>query len=95
VFSSTGAAGSDNNERMTFSGNTITAEPGQTIGPTNVFRVNPWGTSSSNSAFTANNTDVVSLNRSVLGMLAAGDMRKNYIHTGTTWVLAAARRAPA
>ena len=87
VFSSTGAAGSNNTERMTFSGNTISATSGQTIGPTNVFRVNPWGTGSSNSAFTANNTDVVSLNRSVIGMLAAGDVRKNYIHTGTTWVL--------
>lgn len=87
VFSSTGAAGSNNNERMNFSGNSLTAVSGQTIGPSNVFRVNPWGTGSSNSAFTANNTDIVSINQSVIGMLAAGDIRKNYIHTGTTWVL--------
>jgi hypothetical protein len=87
VFSSTGAVGSSNNERMTFSGNTISAVSGQTIGPSNVFRVNPWGTGAVNSAFTANNTDVLSLNRSVIGMLANGDVRKNYIHTGTTWVL--------
>jgi hypothetical protein len=86
LLSSTGAAGSTNNKRMTFSGNTLTARSGQTIGPSNVFRVNPWGTGLSNSAFTANNTDLISINRSITGMLP-GDVRKNYILTGTTWVL--------
>jgi hypothetical protein len=87
VFSSTGAAGSTNTERFDVSGNTITALPTQTIGPSNIFRVNPWGTGATNAAFTSNNTDIISINRSVLGQLAAGDKRKNYIHTGTTWVL--------
>lgn len=86
-FSSTGAAGSNNNQRITVSGETLNAVSGQTIGPSNVLRVNPWGTGASDSAFTANNTDIISINRSVIGMLAAGDLRKNYIHTGTTWVL--------
>jgi hypothetical protein len=86
-FSSTGAAGSNNNQRITVSGKTLNAVSGQTIGPSNVLRVNPWGTGASDSAFTANNTDIISINRSVIGMLAAGDLRKNYIHTGTTWVL--------
>jgi hypothetical protein len=86
VFSSTGAAGSNNNERMTFSGNTLTAVSGQTIGPSNIVRVNPWGTGPG-ASFTPNNTDIISINRSVLDMLVAGDKRKNYIHTGTTWVL--------
>jgi hypothetical protein len=87
VFSSTGRRGSTNTGRMSVSGNTISALPGQTIGPSNIFRVNPWGTGAANAAFTSNNTDIISINRSVLGMLAAGDKRKNYIHTGTTWVL--------
>jgi hypothetical protein len=87
VFSSTGAAGSTNNQRMTATGSTINAMTGQTIGASNIFRVNPWGTNASDAAFTSNNTDIVSINRSVLGMLVNGDKRKNYIHTGTTWVL--------
>lgn len=86
-FSSTGAAGSNNNERMKVSGKTINALPGQSIGPSNVLRVNPWGTAASDPAFTANNTDIISINRSVTGMLAAGDLRKNYILTGTVWIL--------
>ena len=87
TFSSTGSAGSNNQERMKASGNTITALSGQTIGPSNVGRANPWGTASNDAAFTANNTDLVSINRSVLGQLANGDIRKNYIQTGSTWVL--------
>ena len=86
-FSSTGAAGSNNNERMKLSGKTINAVSGQTIGPSNVLRVNPWGTGSTDTTFTANNTDIISINRSVTGMLSPGDIRKNYILTGTTWVL--------
>jgi hypothetical protein len=87
VFSSTGAAGGTNNQRLVPNGTTINAVAGQTIGPSDLVRVNPWGTAASDSQFTANNTDIVSINQNVLGMLAAGDVRKNYILTGTTWVL--------
>jgi hypothetical protein len=47
--------------------------------------VNPWGTAPPDD--TANNTDIVSLNANVIGLLAAGDVRKNYILIGTSWVL--------
>jgi hypothetical protein len=87
VFSSTGAAGGTNNQRIAPSGTSITAVSGQTIGPSDVVRVNPWGTAATDSAFTKNNTDIISINKNVIGMLAAGDVRKNYILTGTTWVL--------
>jgi hypothetical protein len=88
LFSSTGAAPANpNNARITPNGTTLNAISGQTIGPSDVVRVNPWGTAADDSKFTANNTDIVSLNANVIGLLAAGDVRKNYILTGTTWVL--------
>jgi hypothetical protein len=88
VFSSTGAAPANpNNLRITPSGTSLNAFSGQTIGPSDVVRVNPWGTASSDGQFTANNTDIISLNKNVIGLLAAGDVRQNYILTGTTWVL--------
>jgi hypothetical protein len=88
TFSSTGASPANpNNERIQPSGTTINAVSGQTIGPSDVVRINPWGTASSDPQFTNNNTDIISINKNVLGLLAAGDVRKNYIHTGTTWVL--------
>jgi hypothetical protein len=73
-----------NNERMAVSQTGITADQNQTIGPSNLLRLTPWGTAPG-STFTGNNTDVVSLNNSVLSQLAAGDVRKNYIHIGTVW----------
>jgi hypothetical protein len=87
VFSSTGAAGGTNNQRLVPNGTAINAVSGQTIGPSDLVRVNPWGTASTDSQYTANNTDIVSINKNVFGMLASGDVRKNYILTGTTWVL--------
>lgn len=66
------------------SGN-LFAAANTTIGPSTVLRINPWGTAPNSSAFTDNNTDIISINNSVLGQLANGDVRKNYIMTGTTW----------
>jgi hypothetical protein len=87
LFSSTGAsAANPNNQRMSASGTTLNAVMGQTIGPSDVVRTNPWGTASSDPLFTNNNTDIVSINKNVIGLLAAGDVRRNYIQIGTTWV---------
>ncbi len=72
------------NQRMTVSTTGIAADPGQTIGPSNLLRLTPWGTAPG-ATFTGNNTDVVSLNNSVISQLAAGDVRKNYLHIGTVW----------
>ncbi|MEA2900012.1 MAG: hypothetical protein QOJ84_5627 [Bradyrhizobium sp.] len=64
--------------------NDIVARPTKTIGPVNVTRINPWGKPSTPDA-AGNNTDIISINASVLGQLAAGDTRKNYIMVGATW----------
>jgi hypothetical protein len=88
TFSSMGGTpASPNNQRIAPSGTTINAVTGQTIGPSDVVRTSPWGTAPGDSQFTANNTDIISLNKSVIGLLAAGDVRKNYMLTGTTWTI--------
>jgi hypothetical protein len=61
----------------------INAPP--TIGPIDVTRQNPWGSLPADSTVTQKNTDVISINQSVLGQMAAADIRKNYIMIGATW----------
>jgi hypothetical protein len=60
----------------------IEAEPGMTIGPTDVQRTMPWGMPGS---FTGSNSDLIALNHTVRSQLASGDLRSNYILTGATW----------
>jgi hypothetical protein len=55
------------------------------IVPGDILRVNPWGTASTSGSFIANNSDLIAINSSVITQLAAGDVRQNYIMTGTTW----------
>ena len=87
MFSSTGAAAADpNNQRIAPSGTTLNVVSGQTIGPSDVVRADPWGTSASSPDFTINNTDIVSLNQNVMGLLATGDARRNYMLVGVTWI---------
>ena len=62
----------------------IVALDDSTIGPSNLLRLNPWGTNASDANAVRNNTDIISINNSVLGMLAAGDVRKNYVMVGST-----------
>ena len=96
VFSSTGAAPANpNNPRVTPTGTTLVAAPGQTIGPSDLVRVNPWGTAPDNALFTANNTDIVSLNQNVMGLLAAGTRARTTCSSARPGYSAAGRRAPA
>lgn len=90
LFSSTGAAGGTNSSRMVLDGTTIQAVSNQTIGPSDLVRYNPWGTAPIPTdppfTMTFNNTDIVSINQNVIGLLAAGDVRRNYMLIGSTWV---------
>lgn len=88
-------------ERQSSASTGIVADTGQTIGPNTVVRINPWGDhwstlmppeeisfdySSSNHITRA--TDLISLNRSIIGNLKSGDatdVRTNYIQTGSIW----------
>jgi hypothetical protein len=60
----------------------INANSGFTISPSDTLRTEPFGIAGSN---TSSNTQVISMNNHVRGMLASGDIRGNYIMTGATW----------
>lgn len=81
-FCANGSTGPFNVARMHTEGNKIVANPGSTIGPSNIIRWKPWGTGGSDAV---TNTDIKTLNTSVRYMLPDGDVRKNYIQIGTTW----------
>jgi hypothetical protein len=95
VFSPSNPVGQPNVPRMDVDGSdNIIALTNTTIGPSTILRINPWGTSPSSGAFTSNNTDIISIDHSVLSQLAVGDLRKNYIMTGTTWTINGAPSTP-
>ena len=66
------------------SGNLVAATD-QTIGASNTYRVNPWGDAGGQASSAENNTEIISLNSDVVGLLADGDVRKNYIQSGSLW----------
>lgn len=60
--------------------------PPGTISASDTLRENPWGTPGSGSGSnTALNTDVISINNSIISQLLSGDLRKNYFMIGSTW----------
>lgn len=85
------------NDQITIDLNFVIADEGQSIGPNEVVRINPWGdvymtdadavepTYGSTSTPTTRATDLVSLNQSIINQLAADDVRRNYIQTGSIW----------
>ncbi len=87
---STSGAGTFNVQRMELSGSNIVALAGKTIGPSDILRVNPWGSNTTSPTSTTPNTDIISINNSVINQLAAGDVRRKYIMTGTTWTIGGA-----
>ncbi|RZS92467.1 hypothetical protein [Aquimarina brevivitae] len=91
LLNSDSSNGTYNVSHMTFKDDNIIAKTGQTISPSNTKRNLPWGVLPSgqpnpeNATAAASNAQVISINNSVLGQLADGDMRKNYIFIGSTW----------
>jgi hypothetical protein len=62
---------------------TIVGVPGGSpVLPTPVLRTSPWGMPGSNAG---SNTQLISLNSSVINQLLGGDVRKTYFQLGTTW----------
>jgi hypothetical protein len=91
LFCSTNSPGPFNTAHMQMSGSNIIPAPGQTISPSDTLRSHPWGGASDqdpnpiSSGTAGSNSEIISMNNSVLSQLAAGDIRKNYILTGATW----------
>ena len=90
LFSAPGSTGPFNLAHMGFTGpptNNIQSNPNPaggsfTISPSDTLRSDPWGIDGSNAS---SNTQVISMNSHVRGMMASGDIRGNYIMTGATW----------
>jgi hypothetical protein len=85
LFCATNSGGPFNQEHMNFlSPPNIQANTGSgfTISPSDTLRVEPFGIDGSNAS---SNTEVISMNNHVRGMLISGDVRSNYIMTGATW----------
>ncbi len=80
LFCKSKSAGPFNIPHMKLMGNDIVAYPMQTISPSDTLRNQAWGEGT-----TANNTAIISLNDSVLGLMPAGDVRKNYGLIGALW----------
>jgi hypothetical protein len=101
LFSAKGAAAPFNAMHMQLSGANIqavsskppNAPPPFTISPSNTIRWKPFGASSDVSpnpvdgSPAASNTEIISINNSVRGMLIGGDVRSNYIMSGATWTI--------
>jgi hypothetical protein len=90
LFSANNSSGPFNNEHMFFHSPNIEAvsqsppapPPPFTISASDTLRSEPFGIAGSNAS---SNTQVISTNNHVRGMLVGGDVRGNYIMTGATW----------
>jgi hypothetical protein len=84
LFSANNSIGPFNVARMSAAIPTEIRAPSLTIDPSDTLRANPWG--SPNDGFHGDiNTEVISINATVLAALENDDVRKNYLLHGTTW----------
>jgi len=78
---------------MVVSGLNIVRQSPHSISPSDTIRWKTWGAASNLSpnpadlSVTASNTEILSINNNVRGMMATGDIRSNYIMTGATWTI--------
>jgi hypothetical protein len=95
---STGSTGPFNVPHLTYtsasttnSSASIALVSGQTKGPSDTIRWKPFGAASNvvpntvDKSVAASNTEIISINNSIIGMLQGNDVRKNYYLVGATW----------
>jgi hypothetical protein len=98
LFTATNSAGPFNAVHMHYNSTPppptpigIIADMPHHISPSDTIRWKAWGGASDSSpnpldpTTAASNTEVIAVNNSVMGQLANGDIRGNYIMTGATW----------
>jgi hypothetical protein len=56
------------------------------VGPDNIIRRKAWNAAASDRS-AASNSEIISINNTVRGVLVNGDVRRNYIMTGATWTI--------
>jgi hypothetical protein len=94
LFTPAGSTGPFNTPRQFASGaDILAASAGTPIGPNAILRRKAWGAASNLSPnplrnTAASNSEIISVNNSVRGVVAATDVRRNYIMTGSTWLIA-------
>lgn len=82
---------SANISHMKFSGDSIIANKGYTISPSNTTRTKPWGSSfdtqpnAEDTSPAIANSKVIAINKAVAQLLPGNDLRKNYVFIGATW----------
>ena len=85
LFASNGSTGPFNVAHMepldTIPGHLVSTFP-FTISPSDTRREMPWGMDGSSAS---SNAQVISINNKVRSLLDPADVRRNYIHIGTTW----------
>ena len=96
VFCATNSSGPFNQEHMLFSSPNIVSTGGFTISPSDTILSKAFGAASDVSpnpidgSTAASNTEIISINNSISGMIASGDIRNNYVMTGATWTIGGA-----
>lgn len=83
-----------NKQHMSFASPDIVAEPPFTVSPSDTIRWKAWGMPSTATNATQSNTEVISMGNSVIGKLASGDIRSNYLMSGATWTIEGAVPTP-
>jgi hypothetical protein len=80
-----------NVSHMTIAGDTIVADSSYRISASNTQRSMPWGsamdsvTNQEDLSSAASNSEIISINNTILGLLAGNDVRKHYLLIGATW----------
>ncbi len=87
LFASNGSTGPFNVPHMkplNFLPGHLVSAPPFTISPSDTRREMPWGLNGTGST-AGGNAQVISINNTVRSLLDPADVRRNYIHIGTTW----------
>ena len=96
LFTAPGSGGPFNVAHMVLSGADIDDVGTFTVSPSDTIRRKAWGGAADfspnplDATTAASNTEIIAINNSILAMLAAGDVRRNYFTTGSTWTIGGA-----
>lgn len=92
LLSSNAADPNPNLSHIKVKNDTLLATAGNTISASNTLRTKPFGAADSNyqpnsqvTSAAASNSQVISLNNAIFGLLLDNDVRKNYFLNGSTW----------
>ncbi|WP_118973290.1 hypothetical protein [Taibaiella koreensis] len=96
LFNTNAADTPYNVSHMSASGDTIRANAGFGISPSNTLRAMPWGsamdslTNQQDLSSAASNSEILSINNVMQRLLVGNDIRKNYLFIGATWTFGGA-----